>query len=127
MCYASLTKGTGALRLAMLAAAEALGLYDELREELGRSQGATLAAAESSIPSVRQNAGRWVGEMEQIAETFDAVGVTPRFHQGAAEIFEVVDAASERDHAAEGSGEAALHETVRAIAARLTEPGAAAG
>ena len=127
MCYASLTKGTGALRLAMLAAAEALGLYDELRDELGQSQGATLAAVESSIPFVRQNAGRWVGEMEQIAETFDAVGVTPRFHEGAAEIFEVVHAASKRDGAADGGGDAALHETIRAIAARLAEPGAAAG
>ena len=127
MCYAALTKGTGALQLAMLAAAEALGLYDELWEELRQSQGATLAAVESSIPFVRQNAGRWVGEMEQIAETFDAAGVTPRFHQGAAEIFEVVAAASERDRAADGGGAAALHGTIRAIAARLEEPGPAAG
>ena len=39
MCYAAMTKGTNALRVAMLTAAETLGLYDELIAELAESQG----------------------------------------------------------------------------------------
>ena len=77
-----MTKGTNALRVAMLTAADSLGLYDELIEELAFSQGAALSAMESGIPGLPANSGRWIGEMEEIAETFHAVGVTPRFHQG---------------------------------------------
>ena len=63
MCYASMTKGTNALRVAMLTAAESLGLYDEIIEELASSQGAALSAMESGIPGLPANAGRWIGEM----------------------------------------------------------------
>ena len=71
MCYASMTKGTNALRVAMLTAAYSLGLYDELIEELAFSQDDALSAMESGIPGLPANAGRWIGEMEEIAETFD--------------------------------------------------------
>ena len=91
MCYAAMTKGTNALRVAMLTAAETLGLYDELVAELAESQGAALAAMESGIPGLPANAGRWIGEMEEIAATFQAAGVTPGFHQGAAEVFRMLD------------------------------------
>ena len=33
---------------------------------------------------------RWVGEMEEIAATFRAAGVTDGFHEGAAEIFRLL-------------------------------------
>ena len=92
MCYASMTKGTSALRVAMLTAARSLGLYDELTAELSHSQSAALAAMESGVPSLPANAGRWIGEMEEIAATFDAAGVTPHFHEGAAEIFRLLAA-----------------------------------
>ena len=90
MCYASMTKGTNTLRVAMLTAAYSLGLYDELVEELAFSQGDALSAMESGIPGLPANSGRWIGEMEEIAETFDAAGVTPGFHQGAAEMFRLL-------------------------------------
>ena len=90
MCYASMTKGTSALRVAMLTAARSLGLYDELIAELSHSQGAALAAMESGVPSLPANAGRWIGEMDEIAATFAAAGVTPHFHEGAAEIFRLL-------------------------------------
>ena len=44
-----------------------------------------------TIPSLPADAGRWVGEMEEIAKTFASAGVTPRFHQGAAEMFRLLD------------------------------------
>ena len=37
---------------------------------------------------------RIVGEMEEIAKTFDVVGVTPHFHHGAAETFRLLDSTS---------------------------------
>ncbi len=94
MCYASMTKGTNALRVAMLTAAHSLGLYDELIEELSYSQGGPLSAMEAAIPGLPANSGRWIGEMQEIAATFDAVGLTPQFHQGAAEIFRLLDSTS---------------------------------
>ena len=94
MCYASMTKGTNALRVAMLTAADSLGLYDELIEELAYSQGEALSAMESQIPGLPANAGRWIGEMEEIAETFEAAGVTPQFHHGAADVFRLLDSTS---------------------------------
>ena len=94
MCYASMTKGTNALRVAMLTAADSLGLYDELIEELKYSQGEALLAMESQLPGLPANAGRWIGEMEEIAGTFEAVGVTPHFHEGAADVFRLLDSTS---------------------------------
>ena len=90
MCYASMTKGTSTLRVAMLTAAQSLGLYDELVAELSGSQQGPLSEMESGIPGLPANAGRWIGEMEEITATFDAVGVTPHFHQGAAEIYRLL-------------------------------------
>jgi 3-hydroxyisobutyrate dehydrogenase-like beta-hydroxyacid dehydrogenase len=87
MCYAALTKGSAALYVALLTAAEALGLSEELRTELQESQAATYKRMEAQIPSLSAKAFRWVGEMEEIAATFEQVGVTPHFHYGAAEIY----------------------------------------
>ena len=86
MCYAALTKGTSALH----ATAEALGLSAELREELEYSQGATYERMRASIPGLPAKAFRWIGEMEEIAATFEHIGVTPGFHEGAAEVFRLL-------------------------------------
>lgn len=86
MCYAGLTKGTRALGAAVLTAAEALGLTEPLREEFLYSQPAAWESIRASAPRLPVVAGRWAGEMREIAATFGAVGVTPRFHEGAAEI-----------------------------------------
>ncbi len=39
------------------------------------------------LPSV---AARYMGEMEEIASTFSAVGVTPKFHQGALDVYRLL-------------------------------------
>ena len=120
MCYASLTKGTNALRVAMLTAAHSLGLYNELIEELAYSQLEALSAMESGIPGLPANSGRWIGEMEEIAETFDAVGVTPGFHQGAAEIFRLLDSTSFAGESPETIDRSrTLKDTIEATARRL--------
>ena len=122
MCYASMTKGTNALRVAMLTAADSLGLFDELIEELAFSQGAALSAMESGIPGLPANSGRWIGEMEEIAETFDTAGVTPRFHQGAAEIYRLLDSTTFAEESPETIDRSrTLKDTIREAAERLPE------
>ncbi|MDA1089681.1 MAG: DUF1932 domain-containing protein [Proteobacteria bacterium] len=90
MCYAGLTKGTWSLYTAVLLAAEAQGLSAELRQEFEYSQGPAYARMVARIPTVPADSGRWIGEMEEIAKTFAAVGVTPGFHEGAAAIFRIL-------------------------------------
>ncbi len=90
MCYAALTKGTFTLHTAVLVAAEALGLSSELGAELRFSQREAYARMEAMVPWLPADAARWIGEMEEIAATFAAAGVTPGFHEGAAEIFRLL-------------------------------------
>ena len=90
MCYAALTKGTSALHAAVLTAAELLGLSAELRAEFADSQTQAYERMESQIAGLPAKAFRWVGEMEEIASTFDHVGVTPNIHQGAADVFRLL-------------------------------------
>jgi hypothetical protein len=91
MCYAGLTKGTNALRTAVLVSGEMLGVGPELKEVLAASQKDQWAAMNASVPFLACDAGRWAGEMEQIAETFGWVGVTDKIHHGAADMFRLLD------------------------------------
>ena len=89
--YAGLTKGTMTLHTAVLVTAHRRGLYVELTRELGESQQPALARM-GVIPFLPADAGRWIGEMKEIATTFAGVDVTPAFHEGAAEIFRALAA-----------------------------------
>lgn len=86
MCYAAFTKGSQALWVALLTAAEVMGLSEELRQEFESGQASIYARMQSQVPRLAVKARRWVGEMEEIAATFERVGVTPYFHKGAADI-----------------------------------------
>jgi 3-hydroxyisobutyrate dehydrogenase-like beta-hydroxyacid dehydrogenase len=87
MVYAASTKGTTALWTELLVAARAMGLADALAEELVSSRGGIAAAVSAGIPSMPRRARRWVGDMEEIAATFEEVGLTPRMLQGAADLY----------------------------------------
>jgi 3-hydroxyisobutyrate dehydrogenase-like beta-hydroxyacid dehydrogenase len=89
MCYASLTKGTAALHAAVLTTAGSLGLSQELTAELEESQSAKLGEMQS-VKSLSAKAFRWIGEMEEIAATYESAGVTPGFHLGAADVFRMI-------------------------------------
>lgn len=97
MCYASVTKGTFALYYAAAAAAEKLGLFDEFCRELAHSQPEVLKVMEHQLPLLAPKAFRWVGEMEEIAQTFDAAGATPLLHRGAAEVYRRVASSTSPD------------------------------
>jgi 3-hydroxyisobutyrate dehydrogenase-like beta-hydroxyacid dehydrogenase len=101
MCYAALTKGLTALGTELLTAGRLLGLEAALRAELESSQAALFRSLQHSIPAMPPKAGRWVGEMEEIAATFGALGLPPLFHQGAAELYRLVDSTSLGDETPE--------------------------
>ena len=89
MVYAASTKGTTALWTELLTASRALGLEDALKEELGETN-PVFSWAKRSIPSMPNRARRWIGEMEEIAKTFEGLGLTPNILQGAADMYTLV-------------------------------------
>ena len=83
MVYAAWSKGTAAMLLAIHDVAQRYGVEDEWRHAAPELQN-RLAAAESSAA---RKGWRWVGEMEEIADTFAAAGEPDGFHRAAAEVF----------------------------------------
>ena len=92
MCYAALTKGTTAIMTELRVAAERLGVSEALEAELALSQAAMLERMQRSIPAMVPKAHRWVGEMDEIAKTFAAAGLTPLTFEGAAALYAFVAA-----------------------------------
>ncbi len=90
MVYAASTKGTTALWTELLVAARAMGLEASLMEEFGDNH-PIVARNLRGIPGMAHKAGRWVGEMEEIAATFEGLGMTPKILQGAADMYRFVD------------------------------------
>jgi 3-hydroxyisobutyrate dehydrogenase-like beta-hydroxyacid dehydrogenase len=90
MSYAALTKGLTAISTELLIAAHRLGLDEQLWNEVTSSQPALAGILLRSIPSMTPKAHRWVGEMEEIAETFKELGLTERIFYGAADVYRLV-------------------------------------
>lgn len=87
MCYAAYTKGSSALLLAIRALAEAEGVSDSLLEEWGRSQPELGSRSEGAARGTAPKAWRFVGEMEEIAASFEARDLPGGFHLAAAEVY----------------------------------------
>jgi 3-hydroxyisobutyrate dehydrogenase-like beta-hydroxyacid dehydrogenase len=87
MCYASMTKGLQALGTELLVTARLLGLDEHLRAEMESSQPAIRQWLAKSMLGMPPKAHRWIGEMEEIAQTFEEVGLTPRMLLGAADMY----------------------------------------
>jgi 3-hydroxyisobutyrate dehydrogenase-like beta-hydroxyacid dehydrogenase len=87
MAFAGWTKGSAALLLAIRALARAEGVEETLLEEwrlsLPELEDRSVAAARSA----QKKGWRWIGEMEEIAQTFDSAGLPDGFHRAAAEIY----------------------------------------
>jgi 3-hydroxyisobutyrate dehydrogenase-like beta-hydroxyacid dehydrogenase len=90
MVYAASTKGITALWTELLVAAKALGLEDALMAEFKASGTNISEVLKGRIPSMPRRARRWVGEMEEIAKTFEDVGLTPRMLLGAADVYRLI-------------------------------------
>lgn len=87
MCYAANTKGTTALLCAILAAAERLGVWEELQLHWSRSGSDFAENVVQSVRRVTAKAWRFAGEMDEIAATFSEAGVPGDFHAAASVIY----------------------------------------
>ncbi len=91
MCYASLTKGLTALGTELLTAARLLEVEEPLLTELETSQPMLFGWLGKMMPGMPPKAYRWVGEMLEIAATFEDVGMTPNILKGAADMYELIE------------------------------------
>ena len=116
MCYAALTKGTFALHYAVVTAAKKMELFDELCREFEHSQAEAYELMQQHLPRLPAKTFRWIGEMQQIADTFEQVGVTPNIHRGAAEMFRRISQCSLANETPETTdAKRTLAETIDAI------------
>jgi len=123
MCYAALTKGSMTLDTAVLLAGTQLGVYDELKAELSGSQQAAFKRMENRVPWLATDSGRWIGEMDEIATTFDGAGLPPGFHQAAADIFRLLAATPLAEETRETADrDRNLDEAIRLFAKAISAP-----
>jgi 3-hydroxyisobutyrate dehydrogenase-like beta-hydroxyacid dehydrogenase len=87
MTYAAWTKGASALLLAARAVARAEGIEQKLLDEWAISLPELPQRSTTAARSAVTKGWRWVGEMEEIADTFAAAGLPDGFHRAAAEIY----------------------------------------
>jgi 3-hydroxyisobutyrate dehydrogenase-like beta-hydroxyacid dehydrogenase len=92
MCYGALNKGTQALWLEVLIAAQRMGVADVLEQQLEQSQRERYDWALGQFPILPPKAYRWVPEMHEIAKTLAATGMTPKMFEGAADLYGFVAA-----------------------------------
>lgn len=101
MCYAALTKGLTALCTELLTAAETLGISEALRQQFQQSQARLYELMVQRVPGMPMKSRRWIGEMEEIAKTFEHVGLTPKILTGAADLYRFVAATDLADRTPE--------------------------
>ena len=120
MVYAASTKGTTAVWTELLTAAEAMGLTEALLAEFGDA--ADPARHMKAATQMPRRARRWVGEMEEIAATFEHLGLTPRILLGAADMFRLTGETSLADQTSR-EPDPELREMLRTLAERARESG----
>jgi 3-hydroxyisobutyrate dehydrogenase-like beta-hydroxyacid dehydrogenase len=87
MCYAAYTKGSTALLCAILGTAEELGVRANLQHQWGQDGSGLDTQAPQRVCNVTAKAWRFVGEMDEIASTFQGAGLPGGFHLAAADIY----------------------------------------
>jgi 3-hydroxyisobutyrate dehydrogenase-like beta-hydroxyacid dehydrogenase len=87
MAYAAWTKGTAAMLLAIRELAFRQGVEEALLAEWDLSQPELRDRFARAARSAEAKGWRWVGEMEEIADAFEAAGLPGGFHRAAAEVY----------------------------------------
>jgi 3-hydroxyisobutyrate dehydrogenase-like beta-hydroxyacid dehydrogenase len=87
MAFAAGSKGHLALLLAVRQYSVAEGVDEALLGEWRRSMPAAEAQYDDAVRLAETKGWRWVGEMDEIAQSFSDAGVTDGFHRGASEIY----------------------------------------
>ena len=88
MCFAAHSKGTTALLCTIMAAAERMGVREELENQWSRHGSDFARTTKERIRSVTAKAWRFSGEMGEISSTFQAVGLPEGYHLAAADIYQ---------------------------------------
>jgi 3-hydroxyisobutyrate dehydrogenase-like beta-hydroxyacid dehydrogenase len=88
IAYAAWTKISTALLLDVRALARAEGVEAALLDEWGLSQPGTGARSDASAAAAAPKAWRWVGEMHEIAASFEAAGLPAGFATTAGELYQ---------------------------------------
>ncbi len=110
-CYAGWTKGATALLAAIRALAEHEGVDAALLAEWKISQPELEKRSEVVTVQARK-AWRWIGEMEEIAASFEAAGLPGGFHLAAADIYRKLEGFKD------GAGPPALAEVTATLRKR---------
>ncbi|MFH5227623.1 DUF1932 domain-containing protein [Antrihabitans spumae] len=87
-CFAAQSKALPTIWLAIAEAARAYGVQDELRDELARTGKDLTALLQQLDDRAAGKAWRWVGEMEEAADAFAAVGLPDGFSRAAAQMYQ---------------------------------------
>ncbi len=88
MCFAAYSKGTTALLSAVMAAAEALNVREDLERQWSRNGSPFAEQAAKNVQQVTAKAWRFSGEMDEIAATLSDAGLPGEFHMAAADIYQ---------------------------------------
>jgi 3-hydroxyisobutyrate dehydrogenase-like beta-hydroxyacid dehydrogenase len=87
VAFASYTKGTAALLMAIRAFARAEGVDAALVQEWAHTLPDLPGQCEGAVRGSARKAWRFVGEMEESATAFQAAGLPDNFHRAAAELY----------------------------------------
>ena len=87
MAYAAWTKGSAALLIAIRTLAVNEGVDATLVREWELSQAGLPGRSAGAVRSNARKAWRFSGEMEEIADTFEAAGLPDGFHRAAADVY----------------------------------------
>ena len=94
ICNGAYNKGAFALYTAVMLAAEHYGFTDHLRKRLPGSQAGTVNKLDDALVRLPSLSGRYIGEMEQVSETFESIGLPGGFHAASAELFRMLSGTS---------------------------------
>jgi 3-hydroxyisobutyrate dehydrogenase-like beta-hydroxyacid dehydrogenase len=90
MCFAAMTKTMIAVAAETFAAAEALGVYDEVVHELSTGQKGGFDWAANRVTQTPPKAYRWIYEVEEIGRTFADLGLPGETCVGGAEMLRLI-------------------------------------
>jgi 3-hydroxyisobutyrate dehydrogenase-like beta-hydroxyacid dehydrogenase len=128
MCTASMYKGSTALLAQALLTAHAHGVLPQVLDDLHDSFPTQIDRAARSIAVSTTKAGRFVGEMREIAATQAGAGLTPALFEAMAEVYGALSQSELATYAPEDVESAPLLEHVldRVRPLRQAEPGSEA-
>ena len=88
MCFAAYTKGSTALLCAIMAAADEMGVRQDLEKQWSSNGSDFTERTHNRLQRVTAKAWRFSGEMDEIAATLKSAGQPQGFHHAAGEIYQ---------------------------------------